>query len=518
MHEKLRSAVVGGDRKHGAHDNACSACRRYAALPKTKYAPTVKPMTISPAPAQHAHSRRINTLRITPALSAMAAVMNGVDPDPADVAALAETTVSVQDLHLAAAAALRQAMGPLLLSRTTGAGAETSSELEKSTIFDAYYLATELAKRSDKPMRLTDEQVDSALLIGAMQVRLLEAVCSQIELNVVLPPLSVSAKAPARSVLKIGGDLAPGVQLLPDYSTGGGGNIEGSSWLHALSTITVAGVSGREVVDAGPDTASAQWAARLAAPVTVTATGGFWPVTVVEDCLRISADAVRRWVAAMPRELCGEEGRDIMLRSGPPLRDFLVSPATLALTGDTGRSEVLPLRAVEGSGKPLRGVLAEMRVGGVVGSELSPDVELPGGFYINEIHRDELAVLSAGAVTELPDEVEVTVNFDVPEWKDVAALVETVRETGAVTLTSSVVGWTERDIVAGQLNRVSLRARVRRGAVCHTQRGDAVLMPAGTTFTVVGVDTGKGHTALYGVQVDPVEVTGSSSAAAAEVA
>jgi hypothetical protein len=43
-------------------------------------------------------------------------------------------------------------------------------------------------------------------------------------------------------------------------------------------------------------------------------------------------------------------------------------------------------------------------------------------------------------------------------------------------------------------------------------------MPAGTTFTVVGVDTGKGHTALYGVQVDPVEVTGSSSAAAAEVA
>jgi hypothetical protein len=96
--------------------------------------------------------------------------------------------------------------------------------------------------------------------------------------------------------------------------------------------------------------------------------------------------------------------------------------------------------------------------------------------------------------------------------------VETVRETGAVTLTSSVVGWTERDIVAGQLNRVSLRARVRRGAVCHTQRGDAVLMPAGTTFTVVGVDTGKGHTALYGVQVDPVEVTGSSSAAAAEVA
>jgi hypothetical protein len=475
-------------------------------------------MTISPAPAQHAHGRRINTLRITPALSAMAAVMNGIDPDPADVAALAETTVSVQDLHLAAATALRQAMGPILLSRPTATGADTTVDLEKSAIFDAYYLATELAKRSDKPMRLTAEQVDSALLIGAMQVRFLEAVCSQIELNIVLPPLTVSAKAPARAVLKVGGDLAPGVRLLPDFSTGGGGNLEGSSWLHALSTITVAGVSGREVVDAGPDTASAQWAARLAAPVTVTATGGFWPVTVVEDCLRISAHAVRRWVAAMPRELCGDEGRDIMLRSGPPLRDFLVSPATMTLTGDTGKTAVLPLLAVEGSGKTVRGALAEMRIGGVPGSELSPDVELTDGVHINEIHRDEMAVLSAGAVTELPDEVEVTVNFAVPEWKDVAGLVEAIRESGAVTLTSAVLGWTERDIVAGQLNRVSMRARVRRGVVCHTQRGDAILMPAGTTFTVVGVDTGKGHTALYGIQTDPIENSAAVTATEEEFA
>jgi hypothetical protein len=81
-----------------------------------------------------------------------------------------------------------------------------------------------------------------------------------------------------------------------------------------------------------------------------------------------------------------------------------------------------------------------------------------------------------------------------------------VRESGAVTLTSAVLGWTERDVVAGQLNRVSLRARVRRGVVCHTQLGDAILMPLGTTFTVVGVDTGKGHTALYGIQTDPVEL------------
>jgi hypothetical protein len=99
--------------------------------------------------------------------------------------------------------------------------------------------------------------------------------------------------------------------------------------------------------------------------------------------------------------------------------------------------------------------------------------------------------------------VEVTVNFDVPEWKDVAALISGVRETGALTLTTAVLGWTERDIVSGQLNRVSMRARVRRGVICHTQRGDAVLLPAGTTITLIGADTGKGHTTFYGVQSDP---------------
>ena len=469
-------------------------------------------MTITHAPAQHAHTRRVNTLRITPALSAIAAAMNGVDPEPGDLAELAGTTVTVQTLHMAAAAALRQAMGPMLLSRATPAGGPTAEDREKSALFNAYYLAVDLANSGDAPIRLTPDTVNSALLIGALQVRFLETVCSQIEINIIPPTLGVSAKAPARAVLKCGGELAPGVRLLPDHSVANG---DDPSWLHAMSTITVAGSPGRAVVDAGPDNASAQWAARLAAPVTVTAAGGTWPVTVVEDCLRISARAVRQWVAAMPRELCGEDGRDIMLRSGPPLREFLISPSTTTLTGDVGRSGVLPLRAALtlNCAKPPRGVLAAMRVGGVPGAELSPDVELTGGMTISEIHRDEMAVLSAGAATELPHDVEVTVNFDVPEWKDVAALISGVRETGALTLTTAVLGWTERDIVSGQLNRVSMRARVHRGVICHTQRGDAVLLPAGTTITLIGADTGKGHTTFYGVQSDPpaagpVEVEG----------
>jgi hypothetical protein len=464
---------------------------------------------MSPAPAQRVSTRRPNTLRITPALSAMAAVMNGVDPDPEDVTALAGTTITVQELHLAAATAIRQAMGQTLRARPVGSRVDPTAA-GSSTLWDAFYLAIELANRSDGPPRITPDQVDAALLIGAMQVRFLESVCAQIEVNVALPPLTVPAKAPARSVLRHGGELAPGVQLLADYSAGvnpaESSDEPTGEWLHALSTITVAGVSGRAIVDAGPDTASAQWAARLAAPVTVTAAGGFWPVTVVEDCLRISALAVRRWVAAMPRELCGDDGRDIMLRSGPPLREFLVSPATMSLTGDSGRTAVLPLRAVPGSRKSVRGALAEMRMGGAPGSDLSPDVKLHDGVSIGEIHRDEMAVLSTGSVTEIPDEVEVTVNFTIPEWKNVAALTDAVRETGAFTLTSSVLGWTERDIVSGQLNRASLRARVHRGVICHTHRGDAVLLPAGTTFSLLGADTGRGHTTLYGVQIESTEV------------
>lgn len=453
-----------------------------------------------PVPAHRAPKRRVNTLRITPALSAMAAVMNGVDPDPADVAALVDIPVGAGVLHQATAAALRQVMGPMLLSRTstTADGHATADDAEMATLLDAYYLVLDLAEGGAVPA-LARKDVKAALLVGAMQVRFLETVCSQIEVTVVTPELLVGPKIPARSVLKSGGDLAPGVRLLADHSAGSDGS---AGWLHALSTITVAGQSGRAVVDAGPENASAQWAARLAAPVTVAAAGGFWPVTVVEDCLRLCAPAVRRWVAAMPRELCGEDGRDIMLRSGPPLREFLISPATSALTGDFGKHPALPMRpaAAAESVRPPRGTLAAMRLGGPQGGELSADVVLPVRHRIRDVNRDELALLAATDVVDLPGEVEVTVNFAVPEWKDVTALIDGVRAAGSVALTSAALGWVNRDVVVGQRHRVSLRARVHRGGVCESREGTAVLLPAGSVFTVLGADTGRGHITLYAVQ------------------
>lgn len=468
-------------------------------------------MMLSPVPAQRALKRRVNTLRITPALSAMAATMNGLDPDPGHVAALADTPITAETLHQAAAVALRQVMGPMLLSRTSSAAdhrrGEAAVDAELPTLRDAYYLAMALAERREEQTPLDPEEIEPALLVGSMQVRFLEAVCSQIEVTIVAPELLVGARIPARAVLKNGGNLAPGVRLLADYSAGSDGS---AGWLHAVSTITVAGEVGRAVVDAGPENASAQWAARLAAPVTVTATGGFWPVTVVEDCLRICAGAVRRWVAAMPRELCGEDGSDIMLRSGPALRDFLVSPATSALTGHSGKHPVLPLRAVtaSGVGSPPRGTLATMRTGGVPGSELSPDPTLPVHYRMHDIHRDEVTLLSSVEVGELPAEVEVTVNLPIPEWKDVSTLLDEVRESGGITLTSPVLGWTARDVVAGQRHRVSLRARVHRGVVCESGGGVTVLLPAGSTFTVLGSDSGKGHTTLYAIQERAVTAGG----------
>ena len=469
-------------------------------------------MMITPAPALRAVPRRHNTLRNNPALSAIAAVMNGVDPEPADVAALADAPIDVATLHQAAVVALRQAMGPYLRSRTSAGiarGGPTSTAPAESTLMDAYYLASHLAERRVAPQRMQPEQIEAAMLIGAMQIRFLESVCAQIVVDVITPELSVPPKVPARYVLRTGGNIAPGVRLLADYTAAGDGP---TSWLHALSTITVAGTPGRGVVDAGPGNASAQWAARLAAPVTVAAAEGFWPVSAVEDCLRISAGAVRRWVAAMPRELCGPDGRDIMLRSGPPLRDFLVSPATAALTGDSGRAPILPLRAAPGVGnsRTLRGALAAMRTGGTPGTELSADQALPARYRIGEMHRDEIAALTAAVAEELPADAEVTINFAVPEWKDVAVLVDGVRETRAVTLTAPVLGWIDRDVVAGQLHRVSLRARVHRGVVCESAEGTAVLLAAGTTFTVLGADAGKGHITLYAVQAEPAEVASPS--------
>ena len=444
-------------------------------------------------------SRRTSEPRTTPALSAIAAAMNGVDPEPQDIAALAQTSVTPELLHQAAALALGKAMRPHLVASEFANRTDRTGPAPEGSSVDACHLAESLIGSPGEDRRLHADQIGAAMLLGAMQIRFLEAVCTQIEVHMLTPELSVPHQLPARSVLKNGGNLAPGIRLLADHSAGGD---RSAVWLHALSTITVAGIAGRAVVDAGPGKASAQRAARLAAPVSVTPAVGLWPVNVVQDCLRIAASAVRRWVAAMPRELCGPDDRDIMLRTGPALRDFLVSPAIAALTGEAGSAPVVPLRAAPGGTviRTPREVLETMRLGGVLGEELSEVVELPAGYRIGEMYRDELAALSVAEVEDLPDEVEVTVNFPVPEWKNVTALVEGAREARAITLTAPVLAWTNRDVVAGQLHRISLRARVRRGVVCESVEGLAVLLAEGTTFTVLGIDTSRGHTTLYGIQ------------------
>lgn len=472
-----------------------SAARGAAALRRCIYR---GPMMTSTVPVQHASQRRPNALRITPALRAMAAVMNDLDPEPEDLAVLAETTVSVQTLHLAAAVALRQVMRPFLLSRSAG-GAPAA---EHKALMDAYYLAVSLAQQDWNAPKLRADQLESALLIGAMQVRFLESVCEQVEISASTPQFDVGATIPARTALERGGHLGSGVQLLADHTADS--TSEGYSWLHAVSTITVAGISDHAVVDAGPDNAPVECAAQLAAPVTVVATTGFWPVTVVEDCLRICAPAVREWVAAMPRELCGEERTDLLLRHGSSLRNYLVSPATAALTGDSGKETHLPIRPRESNGtpadKPQRELAAQMRVGGVSGDELGPDVKIAADVRIAAIRRDELTLLAAVPAKPLSHSVEVTVNFALPEWKDLTGLLEEVREAGGLTLTGSILGWIDRDVVEGQLNRVSLRARVHSGVVCDTTAGQAVLLPEGATFTLLGADTTRVHTTLYGVE------------------
>lgn len=441
--------------------------------------------------------------------------MNGVDPDPADVAELAAARVSAETLHLAAAAALRKAMRPFLLSRPAP-GRPARIDPEHQALLDAHRLAVELARGGAGP--LTPGRLAAALTIGAMQVRFLGSVCAQVEITAAPPQLRVDARTPARTVLRRGGELALDVRLLPDHTATGGDTQE--PWLHARSTVTVDGVAGRAVVDAGPWSASADVAARLAAPVTVTAAGGFWPVTVVGDCLRICPSAVRRWVADMPRELCGPANRSILLRSGAALRDFLVSPATSALTGSRGRSPVLPLRpaAAENAPAAAPGLLAEMRTGALPGGALRTDAGLPAHVRVPDLRRDEQELLAALPAADLDREVEATVNFTVPEWLDAAPLLAQIRRAGAVRLIGAVPAWIDRDIVAGRRRRISLRLRVRRGVVCQTRHGLGVLLPAGTRVGLVGADVCGRHTTLYGRQLPddagPLAVSRLSPAAA----
>jgi hypothetical protein len=95
--------------------------------------------------------------------------------------------------------------------------------------------------------------------------------------------------------------------------------------------------------------------------------------------------------------------------------------------------------------------------------------------------------------------VDVTVNLDVPEWMDSTALVEDLRAAGSAMVTEALVGWVDRDAVSGRRRRLSLRVRVSNGLVASTRGGQAVVIPAGTRITLLGVDHRRGHHLLLGV-------------------
>lgn len=280
------------------------------------------------------------------------------------------------------------------------------------------------------------------------------------------------------------------------------------------------------IVDAGPDSLTGAWSARIAAPVTITAAAGRWPVTAVEDCLRMCSAPVRAWVASMDRQLSGEDNEDLSLRIGSPLRQFLISPATVAVTAAIAASRgeslvpalgaredacvpgalpAVPLIAAGSSDERERHPMAStllpsMRAGGEAGAELAEDTVLHGCGYVAEIHRDEMALLSAAPAAELAREVEVTINFATPQWQDVTALIGDVRATGVMQLSSPVFGRVDQEVIAGARYRISLRARVTFGVPVRSREGYGVVLPAGTRLTLLGADVSKHHTTLYAAE------------------
>ncbi len=494
-----------------------------------------------------------NALQITPAQRVIAEAMNGAVPDSDDIAAAERIHISDRLLHLSVAAALRQA----LMSRpSVGSRGEThrrSGGSSVQSIRDAYYLALALAADADgDPTSLCSiigrdrhSWLEPAALVGKMQVRFLEQVCEQMELIANhLPVPAAIAPVPASKMFASGGRITDTTLLLPDHRGGEAGGSNDERWLHATSTVVIEGYSGTAVVDAGPSILPAAWSARIAAPITITAKAGVWPKSVVRDCLWLCQDAVREWVGSMTRELNGTNNEDLLLRVGPSLRRFLVSPASLAIarcaaqiadgahTPSLGRRfnhrgdhtpdpcAVLdsgPLVAVEvdrtAMAKHTRAeLLKSMRQVDENVRELADDIELVHAAALAQVHREELAMLSAAGAEELPEDVEVTVNLTVPDWQDVNALVGQLRSGGGARLTVGLAAYTDQEVVSGPEKRLSLRIRAHRGIPLRTDAGYAVFLSAGTRFTVLGVDVSKHHSTVYLEQEEPASPSLSASA------
>lgn len=466
------------------------------------------------APAPGTAAGRVDVRDSDPALKALADVMTGADPDP-ELTCLVEH-IDEAMIHRATAEAMRVS----LLSRptTTRERLTRRFDREKQLLADAHHLATELAAACDGDdamlrmrLRRSDSWLQPALLMGRMQLRLVESICSQIEMvaeHFAIPKhLSVVT---ARQKLADGGRINDWMRLLADYSSN-------DEWLHATSTVSVNGVAKPVVVDAGPDLVSAAWAARVAAPVTITPTGGPWPGTAVSDALEMNAEPVRQWVASMSRELAGTDDRDLMLRIGQPLRKFLISPVAVAisrmfparigavrrvgevivpllghLTADS--AALMPSAPPEGF-TPDDDVLSQLR-GVPVGCAVGLDTVIDGAIPVKDITRDEMALLSLMEPRGF-DEVQLTVNLATAEWEDVTATVAAIRSCGAIKLRSAIMGLADQDVVVGNENRLTLKLLVSEGIPVRTAHGYGAVLPAGTRMSLVGATVTKRHTTIY---------------------
>lgn len=469
-----------------------------------------------------------NALRITAPQRTIAAVMNGLAPEPADMEAMQNVHISERLLHMSTAAALRQALMSRPSSGVRGRTRRRSGDADVHAVRDAYYLALALAADADgDPSSLrsivTGDRrtwLEAAALVGRMQIRFLEQVCEQIELtaNHLQVPATV-APVTAASMLSSGGRITDTTLLLADHSPR---NSADPGWLHATSTVVIEGYSGTAVVDAGPPLLPAAWSARIAAPITITSRSGRWPAQIVRDALWLCQDAVREWAGAMTRQLSGSNDEDLVLLVGPPLRRFLTSPAVEAIArcaeaatclaryggpASAAAIDSAPILAVDTEPHPMSkqlraDLLKAMRYLDHDGQELAPDTELADAAAIAEVHREELVLLSATTCEPLSESLEVTANIAVPDWHDMSALVQALRPGASAQLSAPLIGLADQDIIGGDGQRLSLRIRAHRGLPLRTRGGFAVFLAAGTRFCVLGTDTAKNHVTVYLEQED----------------
>lgn len=442
-----------------------------------------------------------NSRKANLAVRALSDVMNGADPDPD----LTKHVKRIDDrtIHTAAAAAVW--------------GTELSRD--GRLLVDARHLAAELAAAAAgdssalrQRVRSGDGWVLPALLLSRLQMRLVESVCSQIDMHAEhLQPSQSLSTVTARQRLADGGRVTDWMRLLPDHSN--------DEWLHATSIVTVNGVAKPVVVDAGPDLVSAAWSARVAAPVTVTPAEGPWPVAVVRDALDTHAEPVRQWVASMSRELCDNGNGDLLLRIGHPLRQFLMSPVTATITkmfptrigavsriGDVivpllgnlpaAAHDLVPSDQTKGSthSDELLSRLRDVPVGCAVG----PDTVIDDAIPVHTIARDEMALLSLVPPRDIGI-VKLTANLTTYEWEDATELIREIRRTKGITLRAPILGWSDQDPVHGNDHRITLHMLANRGVPVRTRYGYGALLPAGTRLTLVHVKVSRGHATLYAI-------------------